>query len=207
MNSRWILLAALLAAPCARAEMAIAQKARLINEAKEQRRILFEAVDSNQDKKISRDELHQAYVDLQIDSARVRKLEAGVALDPAEVSEQIFNLVDINSDLGIDKKEVEDALLAKVIVYKYRYLPTEEEKAILQAARVKAAKDSKIRKELDDAAALREQAKVDWNNASLQRKAKDATEKSTKALHQEMIRIDPRVKDILEKISAAEPVP
>jgi len=207
MSSRWILLAALLLAPCARAEMPIAQKARLINEAKEQRRILIEAIDSNQDRKISRDELHQAYIDLQIDSARVRKQEAGVALDASEVSEQIFNLVDINSDLGIDKKEIEEALMAKVIVYKYRYLPTEEEKAILQAARVKAGKDPKMRKELDDAAALREQAKVDWDNASLQRKAKDATEKSTKALHQEMIRIDPRVKDILERVLSAEPVP
>ena len=72
---------------------------------------------------------------------------------------------------------------------------------------MKAGKDPKIRKELDDAAALREQAKVDWDNASLQRKAKDATEKSTKALHQEMMRIDPRVKDILERVSSAEPVP
>jgi len=203
-----ILMAALLAfaATQVRGEPAIAKKARLANEAKEQRRIMFEALDRNQDKKISREELHEAYLNAQIDSARVKKLEAGVALETAVVSESIFNLVDLNSDLGIDKKEVEEALLAQVIVYKYRYLPTDDEKAILQAARVKAMKNPAIRSGVEEAAALREQAKVQWDNASLQRKAKDATVKADKSLRQEMIRIDERVKGILEKMTASEPL-
>ena len=190
-----------------RGEPAIAMKARLANEAKEQRRILFEALDRNQDKRINLIELHEAYLDAQIDSPRVRKQEAGLPLGPSAISEQIFNLVDINSDLGIDKKEAEEALLAKVLIYKYRYLPTDDEKAILQAARAKAMKNEAIRGDIEEAASLREQAKVQWDNTALQRKAKDATTKSDKALRQEMTRIDERVKKIFEKMSATEPLP
>lgn len=200
-------VALVLSAMEVRGEPAIAMKARLANEAKDQRRIMFEAVDRNQDKKIDLIELHEAYLDAQIDSPRVRKQEAGLPLGPSAISEQIFNLVDINSDLGIDKKEAEEALLAKVIVYKFRYLPTDEEKAILQAARAKAMKNEAIRGDIEEAALLREQAKVQWDNAALQRKAKDSTAKSDKALRQEMTRIDERVKKIFEKMTASEPLP
>jgi len=56
-----------------------------------------------------------------------------------------------------------------------------------------------------EAAALREKAKIEWNDSSLQKKAKEATLKAIKNLHAEMIRIDPRVKAILERMTETEP--
>ena len=184
---------------------AITKKNQLINQSKESCRVLFETVDQNGDKKIDVAEFQDAYASALVDSPKVAKQVNNVAVPTNEVAEQIFNLIDTDRDQSVSKKETESALIAKVLVFKYRYLPTAEEKAILEAARKKALEKPDLKAELDDAAALREKAKIEWGDASLQKKAKDATLKSTKALHQEMIRIDPLTKAILEKIAATEP--
>jgi hypothetical protein len=187
------------------AQGAITKKAQLVNEAKDNCRVLFETVDENGDRKIGAAEFQDAYASAWVDSPRVAKQVNKVNVPTNEVAEQIFNLVDTDGDQSISKKEGESALLAKVLVFKYRYLPTADEKTILEAARKKALEKSDLRSELDDAAALREKAKIEWNDPSLQKKAKDATLKSAKALHQEMIRIDPRVKPLLDRMAETEP--
>jgi hypothetical protein len=196
---------AALAANSAFAQGAIAKKAQLVNEAKDTCRVMFETVDQNGDKKIEVAEFQDAYASALVDSPRVAKQVKNVAVPTNEVAEQIFNLIDTDGNQSISKKEAESALMAKVLVFKYRYIPTADEKGILDAANKQALKTADLKAELDEAAALREKAKIEWGDASLQKKAKDATLKSVKALHQEMIRIDPRAKPILERMAETEP--
>jgi len=195
----------MMAANTAFAQSAITKKNQLINQAKDNCRVMFETVDKNSDHKIDMDEIQGAYASALVDSPNVAKQVNKVAVPTNEVAERIFNLVDTDGDQEISKKECESALIAKVLVFKYRYLPTADETKILEAARKQALENQDLKVELDEAAALREKAKIEWNDASLQKKAKDATLKSTKALHQEMIRIDPRAKEILAKVASTEP--
>ena len=204
---RLFLLSAIgaLTADAAFAQGAITKKAQWINQSKESCRVLFETVDKNGDKKIEVAEFQDAYASALVDSPKVAKQVSNIPVPTNEVAEGIFDLVDTDRDQSISKKEAESALIAKVLVFKYRYLPTVEEKTILEAARKQALESPDLKAALDEAAALREKAKIEWSDASLQKKAKEATLKSTKALHQEMIRIDPRTKTILEQIASTEP--
>lgn len=187
------------------AQGAITKKARQINLAKENRKMLFEAVDVNGDRAISPDEFFDAYTATMVDSPKVKKQANNAIREPTDVSEEMFNLVDLNSDLKIDRTEAEKSLAAGVLTFKYRYVPTEDEKHRLESARKAALNNEEIKAELEAAARLREQAAAKWDDAALRKKAQAATLKATRNLHREMMNLDAEVKAILEKIADTKP--
>ena len=171
----------------------------------DQRRVMFEAVDMDGDRIISKAELYQAYSTLQVDSPKIPKQDNMVVRPPEDVSADIFNLVDTDDDGAIEKSEVEKALVARVIVYKYRYVPTPGEKEVLRAAREEALKNEAIRKEMDEAVALQKNATDHWDDAALQKKANSAMERARKNLRREMMSIDSRTKEIFDLMADDEP--
>lgn len=184
---------------------AITKKARLINQAKETRKVLFEAVDVNDDRVITPDEFFDALTAAMVDSPKVKKQANNVLLEPTEISEQMFNLIDLDSNLKIDRSEVEKALAAGVLTFKYRYVPTEEEQHRLESARKSAMQNEEIKAELQAAAKLREEAAAKWDDASLRKKAQAATLKATRNLHRDMMSLDAEVKGILDKMADTKP--
>jgi hypothetical protein len=181
------------------------KKAQQVAAVEGQRRVMFEAVDTDGDRKISQAELRQAYVTKQLESPKIPKRGDKGARLPDDVSADIFNLVDTNDDGAIEKSEVEKALLARVIVYKYHYVPTPEEQKILAAAREHAMANESIRLDMDEAAALQKNATDHWDDASLQKKANSAMERARKNLHKEMMAIDPRTKEIIDTMMDDKP--
>ena len=171
----------------------------------EQRRVMFEAVDIDGDHAISKAELFQAYSTKQLDSPKVAKQNDKGVFPAEDVSANIFNLVDTDDDGAIDKSEVEKALVARVITYKYHYVPTSGEQEVLRAAREQAMKNDAIRKEMDAAVALQKNAADHWDDASLQKKASSAMERARKNLQKEMMSIDPRTKEIFDLMAEVEP--
>jgi len=205
MTYRMILLALAISAGDAATGLAENPASKKTRAAIDQRRVMFEAVDIDGDRAISKAEFFQAYSTKQLDSPKVAKQNEKGVLPAEDVSAGIFNLVDTDDDGAIDKSEVEKALVARVITYKYHYVPTPGEQEVLRAAREQAMKDDAIRKEMDAATALQKEAADHWDDASLQKKAGSAMARARKNLQKEMIAIDPLTKPIFELMADDEP--
>ena len=198
-----ILLAAGLLTLSARGANELQKKTMAQSEAREQRQILFKSLDLNDDRQLSADEVQKGCQSGQLRSPRIRPGKE--PLTPDQVSSQLFLLLDTDHNNAADREEVEAALLAKVLVFKYVYVPTEEERMIYQAAKDEALKDEALDILWMRAEDLRKEAALQWDDSKLQAKARRATEKANDALEKKMKEIDPQVAPILDKMHKPKP--
>ena len=205
MNRRlsWFVLAVGLLILPARAANELQKKTLAQNEAREQRQVLFKSLDSNDDRQLSADEVQKGCESGQLHSPKIRPGKE--PLTPDQVSSQLFLLLDTDHNNAVDREEVEAALLAKVLVFKYVYVPTEEERMIYQAAKDEALKDEALAIQWMRAEDLRKEAALQWDDSKLQGKAKHATEKANDALEKKMKEVDPQVAPIIEKMHKTKP--
>ena len=198
-----ILIATGLLALSAHGANELQKKSVAQNEAKEQRQSLFKSLDLNDDRLLSADEVQKGCESGQLHSPRIKPGKE--PLTPEQRSSRLFQLLDTDHDGGVDRDEAEAALLAKVLVFKYVYVPTEEERMVFQAAKDEALKDETVAALWKEAADLRNEAALQWDDTKLQGKAKRATDKANTALEKKMIEIDPQVTPILDKMHKPKP--
>ena len=205
MNRRlsWFVLAVGLSILPARAANELQKKTMAQSEAREQRQILFKSLDLNDDRQLSADEVQKGCESGQLHSPKIRPGKE--PLTPDRVSSQLFLLLDTDHNNAVDREEVEAALLANVLVFKYVYVPTEEERMIYQAAKDEALKDEALAIQWMRAEDLRKEAALQWDDSKLQGKARHATEKANDALEKKMKEVDPQVAPIIEKMHKTKP--